>query len=372
MQKTLLTVFFSFLIFISQAQTKAELNEKAAYSYQSSNFQEALRLFSKIIELFPNDSMAYFDRGMTKEMLRDYPGAIEDYTSQLKIDNSFVDAYFLRGLLRQKTGDKSGAKEDLEEVLKIEYDNADAHYFLGKMCFEDFNYKKALKFYNETIKINSEHSEAYADIAITNIYLGKKAKSIKPIQNAIKFDSLNYRAYLVDGWLKAENKQPKDALLSFWKSIDLNPFQDLKYPDYPKAKHKSDILSQSFDDLRLTVKRSNLNETSKLGLLAILIGQPQKAYDIFQTVLKEDPNFDLALYGLSIYASNQKDYTNAIAYINHAIAMEKNNAYYFLERANIKLKMQLVDLACEDYKEYQKLIFREDNIPIALWRLCRK
>lgn len=355
----------------TNAQTKEELNQKAALSYQSGNYEEAMRIFSKVIELFPTDSLAYFDRGMTKEMLRDYTGAIADYSAQLKIDDESVDSYFLRGLMRQKTGDRAGAMEDLKKVIELEYGNADAHYFMGKMYLEDFDYKKALKYFKETIKVNPYHSEAYTEIAITSLYQGKKAKAAKPIQAALKNDSLNYRAFLIDGWLKAEDKNSVEALKSYWKSIQLNPYQELKYPDFPAGKHKNIDLGEAFDNLRLSIKKSDLKKSSELGLLAILIGQPQKAYDIFQAVLKEDSNFDLALYGLSIYASNQKDYTNAIAYINHAIAMEKNNAFYFLERATIKLKMQLVDLACEDYKQYQKIIFREDYIPIALWRLCR-
>jgi len=372
MQKSLLTSLLSFLIFLLQAQTKAELNEQAAKSYQSGNYEAAFTIFSKVIGLYPNDSMAYFDRGMTREMLHDYTGAIDDYTRQIQIDKSSVDSYFLRGIMLQKTGDKVGALEDFRKVIGLEYENADAHYFMGKMSLDAFEYKTAKKLFSETIKINPNQAEAYTDLAITLIQLGKKSKANKPIQAALQADSLNFRSFLIAGWLKAQSKSPSSAIAAFWKSIQLNPYQSLKYPDFPKAKNTIESFLVPFDDLRSTIKTSDLKQLSELGLLALLIGQPQKAYDIFQAVLKADANYDLALYGLSIYASNQKDYTNAIAYINHAIAMEKSNAFYYLERATIKLKMQLVDLACEDYKRYQSLIFREDEIPLSLWRLCRK
>jgi len=43
----------------------------------------------------PNDSTAYNDRGLTKEIIRDYQGALADFSKQISIDPTNADSYFL-------------------------------------------------------------------------------------------------------------------------------------------------------------------------------------------------------------------------------------------------------------------------------------
>ncbi|MBK9631974.1 MAG: tetratricopeptide repeat protein [Saprospiraceae bacterium] len=61
--------------------------------------------FAKAIEIDPTDSKAYYYRGLPKDDLEDYGGAVLDFTKAIEIDPTDSKAYYNRGL----------AKDDLED-----------------------------------------------------------------------------------------------------------------------------------------------------------------------------------------------------------------------------------------------------------------
>lgn len=58
---------------------------------------EAIDDFSKVIELNPNYAGAYYDRGVTYAMKRDFDHAIMDYTKAIELNPNYTDAYCNRG-----------------------------------------------------------------------------------------------------------------------------------------------------------------------------------------------------------------------------------------------------------------------------------
>ena len=53
----------------------------------------AIKCFKKAIEIEPNDSMAYYNRGISKRKLKDNYGAISDYTKEIEINTRCQYAY---------------------------------------------------------------------------------------------------------------------------------------------------------------------------------------------------------------------------------------------------------------------------------------
>ena len=52
----------------------------AVERFQLQDYQGAIDYFSRVIEISPKDSMGYFDRGYVKDLIKDYIGAIEDFS----------------------------------------------------------------------------------------------------------------------------------------------------------------------------------------------------------------------------------------------------------------------------------------------------
>ena len=67
---------------------------------------------TKAIEINPQSASAYYNRGVFKDNLEDYQGAIADYTKAIEIDPDDASAYTNRGNSKELVNDRKGACDD--------------------------------------------------------------------------------------------------------------------------------------------------------------------------------------------------------------------------------------------------------------------
>jgi tetratricopeptide (TPR) repeat protein len=187
-----LLLFFLLLAETTFAQTAAEYNERAINHMYAKEYVQAIENFTKVIELNPKDTIAYFDRGMAKEYNKDLEGAIEDYSLQLTIDPNMVDCYYLRALLERRLNQLKKAEKDFLKTIELEEDNADAHFYLSQMYEAKKKHKLALKHINAAIIFNPE----VADYYVLRIEIEKKLN----LDEAVKEDVI-----LLENVKKASN-----------------------------------------------------------------------------------------------------------------------------------------------------------------------
>ena len=60
----------------------------------------------------PSYTKAYNNRGVVKDELKDYQGAISDYNEAIRIDPNHTKAYYNRGILKKELKDYQGAISD--------------------------------------------------------------------------------------------------------------------------------------------------------------------------------------------------------------------------------------------------------------------
>ena len=154
--------FFLLISALTYGQSERTILYAQATEFGYRNqFKEAVNILSQVIALFPNDSMAYFDRAIMRENLGDTLGAISDFTKEIEIDPKSADNYFLRGMLYHKTKMYNEALADFKKVNQLDSGNADSHYFAAQLflVLEQNKYlaKRQLK---KCLRINSAHEEA--------------------------------------------------------------------------------------------------------------------------------------------------------------------------------------------------------------------
>lgn len=156
-----------FLIAISTysfgQSSKKEYNACAIEYALMNEYTTAIEYFSKVIELDPNDSLAYFDRGMMKEFMGDYKGALADYSRQIEIDDSNVDSYFMRGIMNDRLNHKKAAIKDYKKVIEMEDGNADAHFFLGKIYVKRKMYNEAMTEFDKAISHQPDNADYFLE-----------------------------------------------------------------------------------------------------------------------------------------------------------------------------------------------------------------
>jgi hypothetical protein len=71
-------------------------------------------------------------RGAAKSKLKDYQGAILDYTKSIELYPKYADAYYGRGFAKYYSNDKNGACLDWSQAGELGY--ADAYSTIKEKC----------------------------------------------------------------------------------------------------------------------------------------------------------------------------------------------------------------------------------------------
>lgn len=102
-------------------QNKAGQYLKAALeATKSKNYIQAVVLCDAAINLDNTFEKAYFCRGYNKLLLKDYAGALVDFTVCLDLNSENLDAYLYRGLTNQRAGNRWAATEDYNSARQID------------------------------------------------------------------------------------------------------------------------------------------------------------------------------------------------------------------------------------------------------------
>lgn len=109
----------------------------AAFNLEE-NFDLAVELYSKAIELDPKEPIYFSNRSMGYLKKELFGLALEDADSALKLDPTFVKAYFRRATANLALGKYKLASQDYERVLKYRPSDSDT-----KKKFEEV--KKIIK-----------------------------------------------------------------------------------------------------------------------------------------------------------------------------------------------------------------------------------
>ena len=85
-------------------QTASDFLESGNAKNYLKDYYGAIADYTKAIELDPDDASAYYNRGVAKNYLKDYYGAIADYTKAISLDPDNASAYKNRGIAKENSG----------------------------------------------------------------------------------------------------------------------------------------------------------------------------------------------------------------------------------------------------------------------------
>jgi len=119
-----------------------------AYGYECAtekmqNYEEAITVLTRCIELDINTFIAYCMRGNSYAGMDDYETAIENYDEAIKINPNIFQPYFSRGSMNFELGNFSESIRDYEKAVELCPDFYIAFYMLGILYFLEGNFMKA-------------------------------------------------------------------------------------------------------------------------------------------------------------------------------------------------------------------------------------
>lgn len=161
---------------------------KAVEKGKKGESEAALNLFTKAIEVNPKYWFAYQTRGLLKIELKDFQGALTDFTKELTMIKA-GEPYYYRGITFLALRNVKAALEDFKKAIEFSprYEEAYSKMGLAQFFLEDYN--NALKSLNIAIDIFELNKESYLYRGIVHYHLEKYAESIEDFDKAIQLDS---------------------------------------------------------------------------------------------------------------------------------------------------------------------------------------
>ena len=141
----------SFLIFLfSFAQDPVALYKQGNDKANEGKYEEAIVLFSKTIELQPDNYYAWYNRGIAKSRMDQYEEALMDFEQVVKMHPEYKKGYLNRGIARKHLTDYDGAMADFSMSITLDPNYYDAWFnkgllfeLLGNKDSACFNFAKA-------------------------------------------------------------------------------------------------------------------------------------------------------------------------------------------------------------------------------------
>jgi tetratricopeptide (TPR) repeat protein len=187
------------------------------------NTRKAKDLLEIIEKKFPDNREALLKLGELYFLVKQYQKAIDYVNKSLKIDENQAKAYYLKGSIYRESGDTTKSISSL--VTAVEQDNKyeEAFYDLGIIYAARKN-PLAFEYYNNALRVNPTNQTTLYAHAKLQQDLGKIDEALKEYEQIQLIGTVGENCAYNMGAIYLElKKEPKKAIESFTKAIELNP-----------------------------------------------------------------------------------------------------------------------------------------------------
>ncbi len=167
---------------------KKELINKAKLEIENKNYDNAIEICQKALDLDDIFVEGYYYLGLTYKLKKKYNIAIENFQRAVDFDKNHIESWKWMGLAYEATEDYDKALKNLEKSIEIDPNFADGWYNIGNVYKLKKEFDKAIESYNRAIEINPEFAKAWFFMGC--VYFDKKDynNAIKYLEEAIKKD----------------------------------------------------------------------------------------------------------------------------------------------------------------------------------------
>ena len=197
--------------------------EEALKLYYAKDYHGSIKLNTEAIELKPNWSWPYNNRGIAYDDLKQYERAIQDYNKAIQLNPNNDYAYNNRGVCHGILGQYEQAIQDFNKAIQFNPNYAEAYYNRGLAYYRLGQYERAIQDFNKAIQLNPNYAVAYYNRGNAYQKLKQYERAIQDYDKAIQLNPNNDKAYYNRGVAHYYLKQYKNALKDFEKTLELNP-----------------------------------------------------------------------------------------------------------------------------------------------------
>lgn len=172
-----------------------QLFDQANICYRGSRFNEAVELYSKIIEMLPDNASAFNNRGNAKYSTGNINGAKQDFVRAIEINPYYDNAYHNLGNIYLIQGNINGAIEQLNQAINCNSIKGRYYYTRAGIYCKMKQIDRALEDFDKALTCNPYLWEAFFDRGGLYYEQGKYREAVFDFSKVLELNSQNAKAY---------------------------------------------------------------------------------------------------------------------------------------------------------------------------------
>lgn len=352
---SIIVVLLVYSLVSSGQVTRVNTNKvfaQAETAYNEGHYREAVTFLDKCLQEDPGFSEAYFMRAGAREQLKDYEGALTDYSIFLEQKPDNPEAIFSRAIIRYQLKKYEQAREDFTRLTQLPAGETQTIYFNKAASVHGTNQVMTTQSIKAPVIFNYL---GMIDLRLKNFKASKAW-----LDSAILLDAKE-ADYLVNRGLVNENLGDSAAALQdFQKALTINPQHTL-------ALHNLAILNRTKEKQQPLQDPLELAIESDSSMLYPYLERARQRFeggfykgalaDYAKALELEDKDPEIWL-GRGLVRERMKDLDGAFSDYTKAIDLKENFVKAWVNRANVLLKLERYKDAVDDYSV--ALIYQPD------------
>ncbi len=129
--------------------------------YLAGKFQDAIDVYTQILQLDPNNYFAFHNRGICYAEMGDRDTAIRDLNDSIRVNPNYGHAYFTRGFIYTEAGDDRNAFRNYLKAAEVDPDHEMAQYNLGVMYAQTGEERKSVEHFKISARLGFHLAQEY-------------------------------------------------------------------------------------------------------------------------------------------------------------------------------------------------------------------
>jgi Tfp pilus assembly protein PilF len=156
------------------------------YLAKQGKYTEAISHYRQALRIRPDDADTHNNMGLLLAIRGQIDASLEEFQIAAQIDPKYARAFFNMGRVFARQGDLEKAIQNYQQALKLEPNEAEIHLALGTVLAQQGRQGPATMHFQEAVKLNPDLADAHVAFARSLAAQGKKDEAEKHYREALR------------------------------------------------------------------------------------------------------------------------------------------------------------------------------------------
>jgi len=290
--------------------------------------EEAIANFNRAIALQGNHAEAYYSRGAALQQLGQLHEAVVDYGRALALRPGYLEAYYNRGSAFRALDRWADSVADFEHVIALNPADVDAYLGKGLSLHKTGRLDDALRAYDQALALRSDCAEAYRNRGAALSELHRLDDALASCRRAIELAPSDAQSHNNLGAVWKALGSLDEALACFDRAIALSPRDSEAFNNRGNVLQDLGRYTEALVcfDTAIALRPDFAEAHNNRGLLLRILQRPEAALSSFETAVSLRPEYAEAHSNRGLVLDQLGRLDESLASFDRAIALRPDLA----------------------------------------------